>query len=484
MSEPSRSLRVLFVGDGGVSSGFARCTHAVCNELHRAGHSPHVLAINWYGDSHPYPYPLYHCMQPFDGGTDGLGTTRLPVLIDRLAPDVVVLLTDPWQVPGYLACVRAYFVDCLDRVPPIVAWLAVDAENVKAGPLNDPLLTHVAVWTRFAADTLRAGGYRGADLSVIPLGVDPTVFRPLDRAEARAATCPGLDLPPDAFLVGYVGRNQYRKRVDLMIAGFAEWLRNGGPSSARLLLYVAPTGDGNGCDIRSLAAYYGVTHEVLLAEPAIGHGNPESYLAQVYNSLDAFLVVGPEGWCLPVLEAMACGVPCVVPDFAALGFEGGWPGHAAVRLHCPTPMLVAPYGSATGFYTVGRVPEPSSLVAPLQNLYASAEYRDEVRRAGLRRAAELPWQRTGVAFREMLEEIVDGLHESQHAADEVTAPQEPQESQGPLATATPYPPCTCGCCYDHHRSRGMQSCWTCACRSYVPAASESAPLPPVREVES
>lgn len=420
-------MRVLWCGDAGVSSGFSKASHAVCDALHAAGHTVAVLAINWYDETHPYPYPLYHCRHPFDGGTDGLGVTRLPKLARRLQPDVIVLLNDPWNVPHYLAALRAEF-DIAPDAPlpfPVVAWLAVDAKNIHAAVLNDPALTHVAVWTDFAADELARGGYL-SPVSVIPLGVDSALFRPAPpdvRAMCRRSICK-QGISNDAFIVGYVGRNQYRKRLDLLISYFAEWVHGSpdSPPDAYLYLYVGPTGDTDGVDIASLAKYYGIAERTFIANPELGHGHPEASLPYFYNAFDAFLTLSQsEGWCLPVIEAMGCGVPCVVPSWAALG-DRGWLNGAAIQVPCTSTALSAPHGAVGGKYTIGGIGDRAATIEALQALYADHGLRAEIGSLGRRRAEELPWTATGERFVAMIEEVVDGVYEATHAADEVTAP--------------------------------------------------------------
>lgn len=389
-------MRVLWVGDAVVSSGFARCSHAACDALHAAGHEVHVLGLNYFGDPHPYPYPVYPCRQPLDGGHDGFGVTRLPRLVARLRPDVVVLLNDPWNVPAYL--------DHLDQLPedvprpPVAGWLAVDGRNQHASPLNR--LAHVAVWTQFAADELRRGGYQGAS-TIIPLGVDHRVFRPLDRATARRRAMPPA-LPESAYIVGVVGRNQPRKRLDLTLDYFAAWLREHSPDNAYLYLHVAPTGDA-GADIRSLVRYHCLKGRVILHEPHIGHGVTSADLAATYSALDVYLTTTQgEGWGLPALEAMACGVPVIAPDWSALG---DWAAGAARLVPCDSTALTAPMNSLA--YTIGGIPSRTGTVRALQDLYASPDLRADHASRGLALAAGLTWHDTGRMVCEMLEQVIE-----------------------------------------------------------------------------
>jgi len=400
-------VRILFVGDAVCSSGFARCTHAACDELHAAGHEVHVLGINYYGDPHTYPYPIWPCFQPLDSGRDPFGSTRLPTMVRKLQPDVVVLLNDPWNVPAYMKALDADGEEFAltgkagqaDRnMPPVIGWLAVDAKNQRGDGLND--LAHVVVWTQFAADELQAGGYEGG-CSVVHLGVDHTVYAPAeDKAECRRRTCPP-DMPEDAFLVGVVGRNQPRKRLDLTLEYFADWVNRFDVDNAQLYLHVAPTGD-KGVDIGSLVRYHGLKNKVIVATPHISAGVSNEHMAMAYNAFDVYLSTSQgEGWGLPALEAMACGVPCVVPDWSGLG---DWVGDAAVKVSCTSTALSAPLNGLA--YTVGGVPDRSGTMWALQNLYRSSDMRATYRERGLNLASQHSWSQAGKQFRQVVESVV------------------------------------------------------------------------------
>lgn len=392
-------MRILWVGDAVVSSGFAKCSHAVCDHLHSLGHDIHVLGLNYWGDPHPHPYPIYPCFQPLQGCRDGFGVDRLPILITQLQPDVIVLLNDPWNVPEYIQSIDQYGID---NPPPIVGWLAVDAKNQPGRSLNR--LAHVVTWTQFAVDELQSGGYVGPS-SVVPLGVDRSIFYPRDRQSSRRTVCPDLSIPPDAYIVGVVGRNQHRKRLDLTLQYFKHWVATYNVPNAYLYLHVAPTGD-QGFDLRRLTKYYDLSGQVLLAEPDIGTGLSSDLMAQVYSMFDVYLTTTQgEGWGLPCLEAMSCGVPCIVPDWSGLG---SWVDTAALRVPCTSVAMNAPLNTLA--YTVGGVPDRQGTVDALQSLYSDSNLWDTYRSRGMKLAYFYPWQRTAEGFTEVLESVLAGSH--------------------------------------------------------------------------
>lgn len=399
--------RVLFVGDAVVSTGFARCTHAVCDDLAASGYEVAILGINYFGDPHDYRYPIYPCRAPYDGGKDAIGIGRLPRLCRKLNPDLVVLLNDPWNIPGYMD----YLAEFYDRErkkdpgatpPPILGWIAVDGKNQHGHELNS--LRHVVTWTSFADEELKKGGYTGPS-SVVPLGVDTSLFYPRDQSSARRALSGGR-IPEGSFIVGAVGRNQPRKRLDLTIAYFAEWIRTREIDDAYLYLHVAPTGE-TGCDLHSLIVYHGLNRDgrlrVLLAEPNIGIGFANEHMPIVYSAMDVLLNTSQgEGWGLPVLEAMACGVPTIVPEWSGLG---DWARSAAVTIPCTSTALTAPLNSTP--YTIGGVVDRGLTIEALDDMYRGKKHREVHSKLGLGLARSLTWHRTAVEFRRVIEQVLE-----------------------------------------------------------------------------
>lgn len=391
-------MKILFLGDAVVSSGFARCTHAVCDELYARGHEVRVLGINYWGDAHKYPYPIYPCVQPLDHGHDNMGVTRLPRMIQKHEPDVVVILNDPWNIPAYLDSIKDQLDDSI-TLPKIVGWLATDGCNQQAARLND--LDAVAVWTEFAAHELAKGGYE-KDSYIVPLGVDTSVFYPRDKTESRKLALPKGEHEKNLFVVGCVGRNQYRKRLDVTIRSFAEFA-NTSPDRerCRLFLHVGPTGDG-GYDLKSLVKYYGVKGLVYESVPSIGEGIPTEMLPYMYSAFDVYLSTSQgEGWGLPAHEAMACGVPCIVPDWGSFGPKGWMTEHEVCKLPCPVELVTAPVNGR--MHTIGGIPLHTSVAGALRHAMTLPASLTAMAERGRLRATSLTWKGTGEKFANLLE---------------------------------------------------------------------------------
>jgi glycosyltransferase involved in cell wall biosynthesis len=345
--------RLLWVGDAGCASGFGLATHKITETLVKH-YNLTVLAMNWRGDPVGFPEHLRNRMWAAAPGGDSFGTGRLIWMCDVAKPDLIVLQNDGWNIQAYLKQLRRRLSNGEYAFPdyagiPVVAIVAVDGKNFRGEWLNG--VSSAIFWTQFALDEARKGGYAGP-ATVIPLGVDLDLFKPIDKVEARRRR----GLPPhmdETFIVGNVNRNQPRKRWDLTIKYFAEWVTGKNIKDACLFLHCAPTGD-TGTDVRQLAKYYGVLEMLALMEPPLWFGIPDDEVRDTYNCFDvAISTTQGEGFGLTALEAMACGVACVMPGWAALG---EWAAEGALMVPCTSTAVGPPYVNV-----IGGVPDEDSI---------------------------------------------------------------------------------------------------------------------------
>ena len=190
-----------------------------------------------------------------------------------------------------------------------------------------------------------------ADAEVADAGADP---------EIRA----GLGLPDDYFL--YVGRRQLRKNISGLVESYARALEQE-PELPSLVL-VGPSGENDRAWRARLAENRLQDRVVVLDD--VG----DAALPAIYRGARIFLFpCRYEGFGLPVLEAMACGVPVIVAD------EGGLPelvGHAGTRAD-PT--------------------DPEAWAHAIVSLSRDAARRQQLSARGLKIASRYSWRQTAEA---------------------------------------------------------------------------------------
>jgi glycosyltransferase involved in cell wall biosynthesis len=150
----------------------------------------------------------------------------------------------------------------------------------------------------------QAAGYRPRKWCDIPNGVDVEQFRP--RPEERALLRAKLGLGSDATVVGFVARDHPMKDYETFLRAAAAF------SKARGTAQFVMCGQGFGqenLELREALARHGLSERTRLL-------GSRSDMEDVYPVFDALALSSAYGEGFPnvLIEAMACGVPCVATD--------------------------------------------------------------------------------------------------------------------------------------------------------------------------
>ena len=150
----------------------------------------------------------------------------------------------------------------------------------------------------------------GLNSLYIPHGVDTKNFFPmksLDEIKQRWQLM-------DNFVVGTVARNQGRKMLDRTLKAFKLFCVD--KPETRLLLHTDPDDGAQALSLKHLVDRYQLNNRVIFTGTSFY--NPFTYkqMNEIYNLMDIFLLsTSGEGFGVPIIEAMACGVPQVVTDY-------------------------------------------------------------------------------------------------------------------------------------------------------------------------
>ena len=306
----SKKAKLLWCGDIVAMTGFSRVTENVISRL-KDDFEIVVLGNNWWGDPTPlqeeykmYPSSNRHQTAPF-------GEQRIREIVEREQPDVVFTINDMWIINeqyrqiqdlhkqgkfkfvGYAPMDSYGWIGCLDETAN--DWDAIIS------------------YTEFGAhEFVRGGIYK--PIAVIPHGVTPGQFYPMDRNECRRK----LGLKEDIFIVFNGNRNQFRKRQDITIKAFAKFAVN--KPEAQLYLHMGLKDQGwdlMGVFAREMSKVgLDPNGRIIMTTQSDGPPNVSvEMLNTIYNACDVGVnTCKGEGWGLVNFEHAACGVPQVVPD--------------------------------------------------------------------------------------------------------------------------------------------------------------------------
>jgi glycosyltransferase involved in cell wall biosynthesis len=289
---------------------------------------------------------------------------------------------------------RYTFVPLFCRTPTVVAFH--DATPERHPDLIFPRLLPRTLWrikTRLAlwrADQLvtvsedarrqiaEAFGRPLDSIRVVTEGPDP-VFRPLDLAGREADLRARWKLPAAAPLLLYVGGISPHKNLDGLLRALHR-LRTRGLADWHLVLVGDLTGDSFlGChaELTRLAMELGLADRVTFTGYV-----PDEDLVGLYNVATLFVLPSMgEGFGLPAVEAMACGLPVAVSRGSSLPEVVGDAG-----------VVFDPTSQDDMAYAVG-------------SLLADGPRRRALREKGLERAKVFSWDVAADRTMAILEEV-------------------------------------------------------------------------------
>lgn len=295
------------------SSAYGAQTRSLAREFRRSGIEVTLSAAMGLHDQ-PVQWDGFTVV-PSPGGRDSVGAWAHR-LLDPTEGDRVVTLVDAWRLAGQQ----------LEDVPA-VAWTTF--ETVPATPRGLTALAAsraqpVAV-SAFVAELLVDAGHDRPP--VISHGIDTSAFAPLvghDRVASRQRARRELELDDDAFVIGMVATNAQasinRKSIPEVVVAAARFAK----AHPRSVLWVHtndPSGSvARGLDLRRLITASEIDPERVRISPApeVVGGTTDASMAVLYNAFDVLCQPsGGEGFCLPLIEAQACGIPVVASDFSA-----------------------------------------------------------------------------------------------------------------------------------------------------------------------
>ncbi len=165
---------------------------------------------------------------------------------------------------------------------------------------------------------------QGLDPVYIPLSVDTRSFRPTPAIEGRS----GRDLygiPEDAFVVGMFAMNKGwakdRKGFNEAFWAFGQFLKS--HPDVVLYMHTEMYGGAEGINLYELAIHAGIPDTAVVWAGGPGQygyrvGYTPEMMAAAYSACDVLLSPSHgEGFCVPLIEAQACGVPVIATDFSA-----------------------------------------------------------------------------------------------------------------------------------------------------------------------
>lgn len=336
-------------------SGFGQQTFHVCSRLtDPRGVKPiHIDNIGWQWAGNPALFNDNWRVLPSGGR---FASEIIGHHMKIYKPDLLITLADLWNVQYVINMRRDFDFKWIE-------WLPIDGK-----PISDIKWTSgyngvdvITAMSDFGYNELVDGKKRWVEklereepetqIEKIYHGVNTEILRPYDEdhrlalrreydwqddfpypSEIRGKFIRGEEKLENYFIFGIVARNQPRKNYPWLLQAWTEFAERHG----NVLLWIhASPGDPAGHNLHFIMDQLGISDSVLFSDSVSKwYGKSSAEMADIFNLFDVhFLPTAGEGFGIPTVEAMACGVPIAVTDFTT-GFELTNGGKCGYLLKC------------------------------------------------------------------------------------------------------------------------------------------------------
>jgi glycosyltransferase involved in cell wall biosynthesis len=402
--------KILWLSDGGCTTGFGRVTHSIGERLVRDfGHEIHVLAINHRGDDYPsildptQKTPLWLYRPEVFKTDDMYGNSRIIEMLGN-GPDVVVMLNDPHMILAQIFNNQHDTEKRLLRSRPLLTYIPCDGYDLPPQWTSMlPAIGKVVTMSRFGQ-----AQYPGSEM--VYHGVDPERFWPVSEKPITVSTGETLQtkreckkafgLDADGFLILRVDSNSGRKDYAATIKALIPVMKR--HRDVQVWFHCDPMKGTGASNLNMIISKYeGMAKRFFFpGMHSSFQGWPEQDLNALFSAADMFVSTSRgEGFGLTLAEAASAGLPIVAQNVSAIPEVVG-PGGVLVD---STMRITVPSGEDV------CLPDVDAFTNAIERLYESSGARRDLGQAGRRHVLEsFSWDRATQQFDEFIRGLAPG----------------------------------------------------------------------------
>ena len=277
-----------------IGSGYFNLSIPLCEGLTKKGHEVKSAALGYHGQEHNYNFSLI----PANTMQEALAI--ITNLYSLWKFDVMIVALD---IP-----IQEQILRMMKEKPPFkyVGIMPVEADPLcLSWAMAIMQMDKQFVISQFGVEELHKIGITGAEH--IQLGIDTVSWRlPTKEEKKQVRDVMGFDDETWAVLI--VADNQERKNLSHAMMAFAEFAKN--KPNVKLVL-VTREYNPIGWRLRDFAQELGISNQLIVFE----RGMAFRELWSIYAGCDMFMLTSKaEGLGLPLMEAMAMGLPTIATN--------------------------------------------------------------------------------------------------------------------------------------------------------------------------
>lgn len=295
------------------TTGYSNVARAIATRLVQRG---------WrvYYQEHSTQHPIFkrdgiHVIPAMVERNDQRLSTILMNNIEQIKPDFFMPISDPCLM---LADGIQHFIHKVSSKTKFVPYTLVDGHNPHDG--SEAIFnkaSKILTASMFGQKEINAMGYTA---EVLYHGVDFHVFYPPASLEEKRAKRNAYQLPLNKHIFLTVGRNSRRKKHPRLLEAIAHFNRMRPDNNAYFLLHIGEhRKNGWNLEILRQRLEYrykcSMNNVVFTDEHRIIQGAQRSVVADYFQAADTYITASSgEGFGLPIIEAMASGLPVIAPE--------------------------------------------------------------------------------------------------------------------------------------------------------------------------
>ena len=287
-------MRIVYLSDlDGKGSGYKNLSVPLCEGLVNKGHEVKVLGLGYRGEEHHFNFSL------------------IPAANFQEVFAMIQNLWNMWQFDVLIVALDIPLQEQVLRQLQNRPFKYVGIMPIEADPLCASWAM-VLMWmdkaliiSKFGTEEAKKAG---VNAEYIEVGIDTSSWRFPTPEERKAVRKSLFGADDDTFVILTVADNQERKNLSAGMEIF-KMFNEKVPNSR----YALVTREFNmvGWKLRDYAQVLGISKDLLIFE----RGMSFTQLWSIYAGADVFLLPSKaEGLGLPLLEAMAIGIPCVATE--------------------------------------------------------------------------------------------------------------------------------------------------------------------------
>lgn len=354
---------------------------------------------------------------------DVWGFHDVPDVIEDYDPDIIYATADPGT-----------FVTASSVIPDselLMGYVPIEGEPIANWQWRRmlpriPFFTCSKYGTKVVRDSL------GFDVDYVYHGVDHETFNTQPRLNGMRDLVREKQRWDGKFVITTVGTNVRRKQIPRIIEAVSILKHEYKQNDIVLYIHTVPYQHYwlDGWNLPEITSMYGVA-DICFFNPLMDKfnahvpeltGEPSSPgLVEIYNASDLFVLASQvEGFGLPIAEAMSCGLPVIVPKYAA-GWEVASPAGRGVPIKdWEIHKTATRYGNI----------DPHDLAKEILRVKRNPKDAQRMSDLGLERAKDFSWP----AFREKVvlevEEVVNADITSRSEPEASDSAEEARQGQG------------------------------------------------------